>query len=225
MPEACRRPAALSALLALDEAGKPVDRGALTSTIDRSNAGRHPQAADCGIDIASDGEHSRVSYLTYVPRRMRGFGGESKRPIPRDMVDFPEFDELYQRERLAETTAFRAPMAIGEIHCDDCSAVNEECTAFGRALTAADATFRKHLRHRSPAGAPWRTLACSERGPISVRAPEASSAAIGHRRDDGKPQADAPRLGKCPGRDLPRPWPTQDRSLRSFPQRSRQHRP
>jgi 5-methyltetrahydropteroyltriglutamate--homocysteine methyltransferase len=135
------RPPALSALLALDEAGKPVDREELTSTIGRSMLDVIRRQHDAGIDIASDGEHSRVSYLTYVPRRMRGFGGESKRPIPRDMVDFPEFGELYQRERLVQTSAFRAPMAIGEIHYDDCSAVNDECTAFGRALTAADASF------------------------------------------------------------------------------------
>lgn len=135
------RPAALSELLALDEAGKSVDRDELSSMVDASMLDVVHRQHLAGIDIASDGEHSRVSYLTYVPRRMRGFGGESKRPLPRDMVDFPEFGELYKRERLAETSAFRAPMAVSEIRYDDCSAVNEECAAFERALTAAGVSF------------------------------------------------------------------------------------
>jgi 5-methyltetrahydropteroyltriglutamate--homocysteine methyltransferase len=145
------RPAALSALLALDEAGKPVDREAIASAIDRSMLDVIRKQHDAGIDIASDGEHSRVSYLTYVPRRMRGFGGESKRPIPRDMVDFPEFGELYQRERLAQTSAFRTPMAIGEIHYDDCSAVNEECAAFERGPHSRTPSSQPHRRASSPA--------------------------------------------------------------------------
>ena len=40
-----------------------------------------------------------------------------------------------------------------------------------------------------------------------AQAPAASSAGTGRRRDDDRPRADAPRLGKCPGRDLPRPSP------------------
>ena len=58
------RPAALSTLLALDEAGKPVDREELAAAIDRSMLDVIRKQHDSGIDIASDGEHSRVSYLT-----------------------------------------------------------------------------------------------------------------------------------------------------------------
>jgi 5-methyltetrahydropteroyltriglutamate--homocysteine methyltransferase len=135
------RAPALSELLRRDEAGESIDRKQLSSLIETSIQGVVRQQLEAGVDIASDGEHPRASYLTYVPRRMRGFAGESKRPLPRDMIDFPEFEQHYKRERLGQTTAFRAPMAVSEIHYDDPFAVTQECDMFGRALQAAGASF------------------------------------------------------------------------------------
>jgi 5-methyltetrahydropteroyltriglutamate--homocysteine methyltransferase len=45
---------------------------------------------EAGIDIGNDGEQQRVGFQTYVPQRMSGFGGESKRRRGREFEGFPE---------------------------------------------------------------------------------------------------------------------------------------
>ena len=37
---------------------------------------------EAGIDVINDGEQPRVGFQTYVPQRMKGFAGESRRPPP-----------------------------------------------------------------------------------------------------------------------------------------------
>ena len=44
-----------------------------------------------GIDIGNNGEQPRVGFSTYVTGRIKGFGGESSRPIRLDNKDFPDF--------------------------------------------------------------------------------------------------------------------------------------
>ena len=74
----------LSDLLMAQEEGKPYDAKALASAMD--DAVRHVVKAqmDAGIDVGNDGEQGRIGFQTYVPQRMKGFGGESKRPRSRD---------------------------------------------------------------------------------------------------------------------------------------------
>ena len=43
-----------------------------------------------GIDIGNDGEQQRVGFQTYVPQRMSGFAGVSKRRRGREFEEFPE---------------------------------------------------------------------------------------------------------------------------------------
>ena len=49
-----------------------------------------------GIDIGNDGEQQRVGFQTYVPQRMTGFGGVSKRRRSR-VEEFPELVALLMR--------------------------------------------------------------------------------------------------------------------------------
>ena len=44
-----------------------------------------------GIDIGNDGEQQRVGFQTYVPQRMSGFGGISKRRRGRNSRNFPNW--------------------------------------------------------------------------------------------------------------------------------------
>src|SRR6185312_3770729 len=63
----------LSDLLVRQEAGEKFDA--------RDMAVRHvvEKQASAGIDIGNDGEQQRVGFQTYVPQRMSGFAGVSKR--------------------------------------------------------------------------------------------------------------------------------------------------
>ena len=45
---------------------------------------------DAGIDVGNDGEQGRVGFQTYVPQRMSGFAGVSKRRRGREFEEFPE---------------------------------------------------------------------------------------------------------------------------------------
>ena len=78
----------------------------------------------CGIDIVSDGEMSKISYATYVKERMTGFGGDSPRRAPADLDDFPEY-----KKRIAEsggTPTFSRPQCIGEVTMDDLDAAKRD---------------------------------------------------------------------------------------------------
>ena len=51
------------------------------------------QQLKSGIDIGNDGEEARVGFQTYIPQRMDGFGGVSKRPFGKEFVEFSQFTE------------------------------------------------------------------------------------------------------------------------------------
>ena len=50
----------------------------------------------CGIDVVSDGETSKISYATYIKDRLTGFEGDNPRQPALDLKDYPQF-----RERMA----------------------------------------------------------------------------------------------------------------------------
>ena len=44
---------------------------------------------EVGIDIVSDGEMSKISYATYIARRLAGFDDDTPREPGQDLVEFP----------------------------------------------------------------------------------------------------------------------------------------
>src|SRR5476649_2826998 len=85
------RNAELSDLLIRDEAGEAIDKALLARK--SAEAVRHvvEHQSAAGVDVVGDGEQPRVGFQTYVAQRMKGFGGESKRPSPTDFGKFPAF--------------------------------------------------------------------------------------------------------------------------------------
>jgi len=68
---------------------------------------------DCGVDIVSDGEMSKISYATYIKERISGFEGDTPRSPPKDLLDFPSFlDKLAQS---GGTPEYKRPKWTGEI--------------------------------------------------------------------------------------------------------------
>jgi len=88
---------ALSELLVRREAGESFDKGQFEAEMEA--AVRHVVAKqkEAGIDIGNDGEQQRVGFQTYVPQRMSGFGGESKRRRGREFEEFPELVQYLAR--------------------------------------------------------------------------------------------------------------------------------
>ena len=83
----------LGEMLIDEEAGKPVDKGALHSNIDLRVSHVLAKQAEARIDVVNDGEQGRVGFQTYVTQRMSGFGGVSKRPYAREFIEYPQFTQ------------------------------------------------------------------------------------------------------------------------------------
>ena len=98
-----------------------------------------------GVDIVNDGEQPRIGFQTYVPQRMRGFGGESKRPTPQDMAEFPDFAAMMQSRNMMRAKVFNAPQAIAEVEYDDLSAVQDECAMFLRCTDQTPGAFTERF--------------------------------------------------------------------------------
>ena len=132
----------LTDLLIDQEQGKAIDAAALARQSERAVHHVIDEQLKAGVDIINDGEQPRIGFQTYVPQRMRGFGGESKRPTPQDMAEFPDFMAMMQRRNMMRAKVFNAPQAVAELAYDDLSAVEQECALFLRCTEQAVFTER-----------------------------------------------------------------------------------
>lgn len=139
------RNATLSDLLLRQEQGEVIDQEELD---------RHAEAAirhvvqkqlEVGVDIGNDGEQPRVGFQTYVPQRVKGFGGESKRPVPQDMKEFPDFVKIMQRREVMRAKVFNAPQAVAEVKYEDLSDARTECALAKRCMDAASPQFTERF--------------------------------------------------------------------------------
>src|SRR5437764_261793 len=87
----------LSDLLVRREAGEAFDPAAMAAEMDRAVRHVVEQQQKAGIDIGNDGEQQRVGFQTYVPQRMTGFAGVSKRRRGREFEEFPELGASLMR--------------------------------------------------------------------------------------------------------------------------------
>ena len=110
---------ALGAMLLDQEQGKPVDQARLDALVDGRVAHVLAKEAEVGIDSANDGEQARVGFQTYIPQRMDGFGGVSKRPFGREFVEFSQFTQRMLARIPNHSKVFDAPQAIGELKYRD----------------------------------------------------------------------------------------------------------
>ena len=88
------RDPALSELLIASE-NQPVDQ---TKFHELASAGIDyvvQKQAETNIDIVSDGEQPRVSFMTYVAQRFEGYGGASERPVFPDFKKYPDYAAMF----------------------------------------------------------------------------------------------------------------------------------
>jgi 5-methyltetrahydropteroyltriglutamate--homocysteine methyltransferase len=135
------RPAPLRELLVRQERGDAVDTGALARETEASIRAVVAGQLAAGIDVINDGEQPRPGFSTYVVDRMTGFGGESKRPLARDLVDFPDYAEMLARRRRDAARIANAPQALADVRYTDLTPATRECDLFERATTAPSAAF------------------------------------------------------------------------------------
>jgi 5-methyltetrahydropteroyltriglutamate--homocysteine methyltransferase len=125
------RPAPLTEAFIRQSRGEAVDAGALDHLVEESMREVVWRQRAAGIDVANDGEQSRESFFTYVRHRLSGFGGESDRPVMRDLLRYPRFVEQklpgFSRPMVS---LMRAPRAIGPVRYLDPSVPAREAERY-----------------------------------------------------------------------------------------------
>jgi 5-methyltetrahydropteroyltriglutamate--homocysteine methyltransferase len=127
---------ALSTLLVAREEGVAIDKAQLDLEMDRAVRHVVEEQVKAGIDIGNDGEQQRVGFQTYVPQRMSGFAGESKRRRGRDYEEYPELVDDLMRRFPKRSRMQNAPEAQAELHYLDLGPIKTE---IARLKTAAAA--------------------------------------------------------------------------------------
>ena len=128
------RSAELSGLLIREEAGEAIDKALLAAKSEAAVRDVVARQSSAGVDVVCDGEQPRVGFQTYVVQRMKGFGGESRRPPPSDYKNFPAFAAQAARRAPKRSKVRNAAQAIADVVYDDLAAAKEECRMFKAAL-------------------------------------------------------------------------------------------
>jgi len=94
--------------------------------------------AEVGIDIANDGEQSRVSYAVDVTDRLSGFGeGTVERDWPTDLEEFPEYGERV----LGESENIGGPVAVDGLSYVGATDLRRELGRFEAATEQTGTSF------------------------------------------------------------------------------------
>ncbi len=131
------RPEALTALYVARVRGESVDEGRLA----KAGADAVPwvlQAQiDAGMDVISNGEQQRESFVLYLRRRLGGLGGTGSRVPSADMDAYPKYKEALARQTAARPSVSnrdQLPKCIGPISYIGHADLQTEIDSFKAAL-------------------------------------------------------------------------------------------
>jgi len=135
------RPPALRDLLVRQDRGEAVDAAVLAREAEAAVRHVVSKQLEAGIDVGNDGEQPRVGFSTYPAKRMRGFGGASKRRMSRDIAEHPDYMARLSRMRTGAARINDAPQAVAEVAYTDLGEATVECELFQRCAAAAGKGF------------------------------------------------------------------------------------
>jgi 5-methyltetrahydropteroyltriglutamate--homocysteine methyltransferase len=93
---------------------------------------------EAGIDIVSDGEMSKISYATYIARRLAGFAGDTPREPGQDLVEFPGL--LRKLAERGATAKYRRPRCVAAVSVKDRKPLEADIRNLNAAAAAAHPT-------------------------------------------------------------------------------------
>jgi 5-methyltetrahydropteroyltriglutamate--homocysteine methyltransferase len=129
------RPQDVVDLLFAQDRGENFDQAKFDEVMQRAVSDIVNKQAEIGVDIVSDGEMSKISYATYIRHRLTGFEGDSPRPTPKDLDDYPEY-----RDRLVKTghsATYKRPVCKGAIKVKDLKPVEQDIARMKAAMAKA----------------------------------------------------------------------------------------
>ncbi len=128
------RSKSLTDLLIRRENGETISETALAAEQDRSVSEVVARQIQAGIEIGNDGEQQRVGFQTYIPERMSGFGGVSKREIARDFAETPELIAMFLQRFPHRSKITSTPQAVAELKYKDKTQIEDEIARFRRCV-------------------------------------------------------------------------------------------
>ena len=132
------RPQDVVDLIFAQDREEPYDQKVFESTVQRAVDDVIRKQVECGVDIPSDGEQSKISYATYIRHRLTGFEGDSKRPTPQDLDDFPDYRDKLVKE--GHSATYKRPVCRGEIKVKSLEPVRQDIARMKSALAKAGVT-------------------------------------------------------------------------------------
>jgi 5-methyltetrahydropteroyltriglutamate--homocysteine methyltransferase len=140
----------LSELLVKREAGEAYDKAVFEAEMDKAVRHVVDKQNTAGIDVGNDGEQQRVGFQTYVPARMAGFGGVSKRRRGREFEEFPELMNYLKHRFPHVSKQQNAPECQGELKYLDIAPLESEIARFKRLAASAAAFSELFMTAPSP---------------------------------------------------------------------------
>ena len=127
------RPDDLFEMMLARKDGKPVDAAVYAARIKRAVEDSVKQQIAAGLDVVSDGEMGKPSFITYAAQRLTGLERrEGVRPSPfsntRETRDFPEYyqstiaEQVSARQRRARMVCTGPVQYKGNSNCEPSSA-------------------------------------------------------------------------------------------------------
>lgn len=132
------RPQEVADLLFAQDRGQAFDPARFDAVMRHAVADAVQNQAEAGVDIVSDGEMSKISYATYIRHRLTGFEGDSPRPTPQDLDDFPEY-----RDRLVKaghSATYRRPVCRGPVKVKNLQPVEQDIARMKQVMANAGLT-------------------------------------------------------------------------------------
>ena len=128
------RSAAVTDLVFAQERGEAVDPAQFDAVIGDAVLHAVARQVASGIDLVSDGEMSKISYVTYIKDRISGFEGDSPRTPPADLELFPTF--MQRQSKGGGTPTYRRPKCVGPVAPKSLAPLEEDLAHMKAALDA-----------------------------------------------------------------------------------------
>lgn len=140
------RPETLTQLYVARVRGEPVDEGVLA----RAGADAVPWVVkaqlDAGMDVISNGEQQRESFVLYLRRRLSGLGGEGRRVPSADMDAYPKYKEALARQTAARPSVSnrdQLPKCVGPIRYVGQADLATEIASYKAALASVAGRYEE----------------------------------------------------------------------------------
>jgi 5-methyltetrahydropteroyltriglutamate--homocysteine methyltransferase len=128
------RPPELIAMIQARDAGQPLDAG-FDAMVREAVTDAVLQQAAAGIDIVSDGEMGKSSFVHYLRHRMAGFEGVQNTPSPNLLnEEFPGYQAWRSRGRMP-TPFLTRPQCVGPLSWKDTQALQTDIDNLKAALS------------------------------------------------------------------------------------------